>query len=51
MTQLNRMNENNAFNQHVPSCFVIAHIGELQFSEEALKTFEEVLKVINKLLK
>jgi hypothetical protein len=51
MAQLKHLNGNKAFNHYAPSRYMMAHIGELQFSDETLNAFEEVFKAINKLLK
>ena len=51
MGQLKHLNGNKAFNHYAPSRYMMAHIGELQFSDNTLNAFEEAFKEINKLLK
>ena len=51
MGQLKHINGNKPFNHYAPSRYMMAHIGELQFSENTLNAFENVFKAINKLLK
>ena len=51
MGQLKHLNSNKAFNHYAPSRYMMAHIGELLFSDNTLNAFEEVFKAINKLLK
>ena len=51
MGQLKRLNGDKAFNHYAPSRYMMAHIGELQFSDDTLNAFEEVFKTVNKLLK
>lgn len=51
MGQLKHLNGNKAFNHYAPSRYMMAHIGELQFSDNTLNAFEEAFKAINKLPK
>lgn len=48
MGQLKHLNGNKAFNHYAPSRYMMAHIGELQFSDNTLNAFEEAFKAINK---
>lgn len=51
MGQLKRLNGNKSFNHYLPSHYMMSHIGEIQFNDKTLDTFEDVFKSVNKRLR
>ena len=47
MAQLKHINDDKNFNHYLPANYMAKNIGTLQFSENTLKNFEDLFKLIN----